>query len=142
MVEDGENTQGFMAKIIWTQHVDATYDSVNFDDPISTLFYFKKIEQSFFGVSDETDYLESMMWFFKMRTEEGSKISAEVQMHQIMRSAAEKIHGAFRKFNRDSSVTSTTAIFVNRVIWEAKISLLHLMKDCIDEDSKHRTLSS
>jgi hypothetical protein len=51
--EDGERVRRYRASIIYIQHIDSTYDSVDFDDPISTLSYFKKIFLSFSKLSDE-----------------------------------------------------------------------------------------
>ena len=52
-IEYGEGKQQIMADMILVQHIDSTYDSVNFDDFISTLSYFIKLEQYYLGISEE-----------------------------------------------------------------------------------------
>lgn len=135
MVEDEENQQDTLARIIYIQHTDiTTYDSVNLDDPISTQSYYKKIYQPFSMISEEESdrKIENLMNYFKMRTEKGSKLCAEVQAQKIMRSAAEKVHDAFRELNRDSF--AKTAILVLNVLSQANIGLAHLEADCINEE--------
>ena len=85
---------------------------------------------------------KKLMGVFEMKTEKGSKISAEFQAQHIMRSAAEKIHGAFRELNRDSY--GTTVLFVMDVMVQATNSLSNLLQDCLDEDytSKHLPVDS
>ena len=86
------------------------YNSVNFDDPMSTLSYFKELCRSFLPRSGEVDEMwDNMTLVFKELTEKGSKTSAEVRAHHILRSAVEKIHGAFRdsESNRDLIELST-----------------------------------
>jgi hypothetical protein len=109
---------------------DISYDSVDFDDPISTLSYFKKLFRSY-AISrfpsllpeEEVEKLfEDIMHIIKTKTEEGSTRPAEVQAHYIMRSAAEKIHGAFREMYQDSDSVATykrTSNFVTLVMIEA-----------------------
>jgi len=134
VIENGEKFQGYMAMIIYIQHTDTSYESVNFDDPISTLSYFKKIYQSYSRDSEEEvdQTFKKLMWAFKLRTENGSRKSGEVQAQHIMRSAAEKIHNAFRELNRDS-FPLTAGVVVN-VIGEAMNSLVLLMGDCLLEE--------
>jgi len=138
LIEGEERVQSFMARIIYIQYMDTTYDSVNFDDPISTQSYYEKLYRAFSpGSKEEIDKeIDIMMGIFKKDTEIGSKISAEVQAHHIMRSAAEKIHGAFRELNRDSP-HATTAIFVMDVIRESETRLFRLVRACIDEYHKY-----
>ena len=96
MIDDGELALGLLASIIYIQQTDITYDSINFDDPIS---YFKKLYQSFSRTSaEEVDQLfKDLTQFLKSNeVEEGSKISAEMEAQRIMKSAADKIHIAFR----------------------------------------------
>ena len=114
---------------IRVQQTDIAYDSVNFDDPISTIPYFTKLCQPFVQYSEEE--LNRLFKGLMMRTKDGSTKSVEVQMQHIMRSAAEKIHGAFREYNRDSIAT---AELVSLVIEEAFKSLLDLMHDCDEAD--------
>ena len=121
-----------------------TYDSVNFDDPISTLSYYKKIFHIIAQLSDEDidDHFELMTYLFKLRTaEKGSKLFAEAQAHQIMRSAAERVHVYFREIVYPSQ--KPYGDLVLGVVFEAHLSLLKLMRDCVIEEYKHlQTLSS
>ena len=135
MIKDGEIYQGFLARIIFVQHTDISYDSVNFDDPISTLSYFKKVYQSFTRDSEE-DVDQMFRRMMQVFTETGSEKSAEVQALHIMRSAAEKIHNAFRELNPNTF--GNTANFVANVIMEATDSLIFLYRDCIGEDYESR----
>ena len=118
-----------MAKLIYLQQTDFTYDSVNFDDPVSTLSYFKKLFQSFSRISDEEveKIFKDMMGFINKRSMEGSIHSSEIQAQHIMKTAAEKIHTAFQELNRDSFVV--TARFVFQVMKEAVDGLVDLIHD-------------
>lgn len=130
MVEDGELALGLLASIIYIQQTDITYDSINFDDPLSTLSYFKKLYQSFSRTSDEeVDQLFKDLT--RLLKTESSK-SAETQAHDIMRSAAEKIHNAFRELNQDSIANTTNFVFL--VLKEAVESLIDLVQDSDDDD--------
>ena len=134
-IETTNEFKKYLATAICIQHTDITYDSVNFDDPISTLSYFKKIYKQFRLESEEEEVdrvFTSMMQLFKMRVEKGSKISAEVQAQHIMRSAAEKIHIAFRGLNQNSIGDAEQTALIATV--EAMQSLLELMDDCHNED--------
>lgn len=127
MVEDGELALGLLASIIYIQQTDITYDSVNFDDPLSTLSYFKKLYQSFSRASEEeVDQL------FKDMTRLIKHEASNSEAHQIMRSAAEKIHNAFRDLNQDS--IANTAHFVFLVLKEAVEGLINLVEDVDDDD--------
>ena len=134
--EDDDKTQSRLLKMIYVQQTDTTYDSVNFDDPISNLSYFKKLVLSFALTisSEEVDqyFNNLMMQIIKTKTMKNSKKSAEVQAQHIMRSAAEKIHDALQELNQDSIVT--TAEFVMLVILEALGSLVDLSYDSDDDD--------
>ena len=121
-----------LTKVIHIHRTDSTYDSVNFDDPISNLAYFKKLCTSFLQASDEEidQFLKSFMRQIKMKTMEDSTESAEAQALHIMRSAAEAIHGAFQEINPDSFIESAT--FVIRVMVDA---LQHILDMTPDRDS-------
>jgi hypothetical protein len=135
VVEDGELALGLLASIIYIQQTDVTYDSVNFDDPISTLSYFKKLYQSFSRASEEeVDQLFKDLT--RLMKYEGSK-SAEAEAQHIMKSAAEKIHIAFRELNQDS--IANTANFVFLVLKEAIGSLIDLVQDSDDDDDDDDT---
>lgn len=60
------------------------------------------------------------------KAKDGSSNSAEVQAQDVMRSAAEKIHGVVREFNRDS--VASTANLVS-LVEEAIESLCYLTRD-------------
>ena len=45
-IEDITRVEVIMSRLIQIQHVDTTYDTYNFDDPLSILSYFKKLYQS------------------------------------------------------------------------------------------------
>ena len=131
VVEDGELSLGLLASLIYIQQTDITYDSVDFDDPISTLSYFKKLYQSFSRVSEEeVDQLfKDLTRLLKIDTSQ----SAEAEAQHIMRSAAEKIHVAFRELNQDS--IANTANYVFFVLKEALESLINLVQDTDDDDN-------
>ena len=142
-IEKEEIYQRYWTAIINIQHADISYDSVNFDDPISTISYFKKIYRPYSHVPDET----VDQWFNIMAdtfTKGGPKKSAEVQAQNIMRRAAKKVHNAFREL--ESKSCADTADLVFDVMLEADIRLLSLMRECLfgDEDptSKHRPVDS
>ena len=118
--------------------MDFTYDSVNFDDPVSNLSYFKKLYRCFFvRASDEMvdNLFRDLMEIYRTTTKDGGGgggggsttitattiTTAEAEALRIMRSTAEKIHGALRDLNQDSFK------FVLLVMTEAMQSLLDLM---------------
>lgn len=118
------------AKMIYIQQMDITYDSVNFDDPLSTLSYFAKLCQPFTPHSEEEfnqQFKILMMQIIKMGAKDDSIISAEFQALHIMRSTAEKIHSVFRELNRDAD--ASTAELVTLVVTEALASLIYLARD-------------
>ena len=117
-----------MTRLIFIQRTDSTYDSVNFDDPISNLAYFKKLYQSYSWTSDQEidEMFTNAMETFKMKTKEGSTVSAEAQALHIMRTAAEAIHRVLRKLNGDTFLDSAvTALIFMR---QAMDNLLDLME--------------
>jgi hypothetical protein len=130
-IKDEEQSFRILVKMIYAQQTDIAYDSVDFDDPASTLSYFTKLYLSFTDNTKEVEehFKETMMWIIKKKTKEGSN---EVRAQHIMRLAAEKIHGAFRELKRDKVVT--TSEFVIQVILEAMSSLIDLMDDDDDDD--------
>jgi hypothetical protein len=146
-IEKGEKPH-FLAKIAYIQHTDiTTYDSVDFDDPIFTLTYFKKLYIIISSTSEKE--VEKMftrfMLAFKETTEKGSKISAEVQAQHIMRSAAEKVHGALRDLKPNPDSLGTSVSDLTDVILDAMLDLLHLWADCIQkriDDSKDLPVDS
>ena len=126
VIDEGELALGLLGAIIYIQQVDITYDSVNFDDPISTLSYFKKLYQSFLRCSDEeVDIIFNELT--QLLKTGGNSESAEIEAQRIMRSAAEKIHGALQELNQGS--ISKTAAFVYAVFKEAVKALIDLVPD-------------
>ena len=114
--------------MIYVQQTDTTYDSVDFDDLIATLSYFKKLYLSF-ALSSKPEDAEHffdglMLQINNKRTKKDSKVSAEIRAHQIMRLAAEKIHDALRELNHDS--IPTTGQLVMDVMIEALNKLVDL----------------
>ena len=130
MVEDGELALSLLASIIYIQRTDITYDSVDFEDPQSTLSYFKKLYQSFSRTSEEeVDQLFKDLT--RLMKTDGST-SAEAEAQRIMKTAAEKIHVAFRELTQDS--IANTANFVIIVLKEAVEGLIDLVQDSDDDD--------
>ena len=118
--------QHLLERAFSIQQIDSTYDSVNFDDPISTLSYFKKIQEGYTRISGEK--IDRMIRHFKKN---GSKISAEVQAHHIMRSAAEKIHVALREpKGEDLRALYIAENILLDVLIEAWNKLQRLLRDC------------
>ena len=136
---EGEKTQGLLVKMVYVRQVDITYDSVNFDDPISTISYFTRLYLSFALSTEEAEKAIKDLLMRIKESKEGSKESVEVQMQRIMRLAAEKIHGAFRELKQDSVVN--TAEFVMLVMNEALKSLIDLMYDGDDDYEDDTPLS-
>jgi viroplasmin and RNaseH domain-containing protein len=127
--EDRQETLTNYMGTIYIQQMDISYDSVDFDDPISTLSYFKKLYRSCTFLSEEEveRRWKSIMLFIKMKTEEGSTKSAEVQLHHIMRSAAEKIHGALNQDSDSVATPKQTSEFVTLVMTEAIHNIIGLL---------------
>ncbi|KAF8971930.1 hypothetical protein BDZ97DRAFT_1153950 [Flammula alnicola] len=131
LVEDSEIALGLLASIIYIQQADMQYDKIDFDDPIATLAYFKKLYQSFSRIpADEVDELfKDLTRLMKL----GGENNPELQGHRIMRTAAEQIHVAFQELNQDS--ISNTANFVLLVMRDALEGLIELVQDTEDDDS-------
>jgi hypothetical protein len=137
--KEGEYTQNILAKMIYIQYVaTTTYDTVDFDDPISTMFYFKKLFKPLTGItkSEEPQIDEmftQMMWVWKGRVEKGSKKPIKIKGVHIMKSAAEKIHCAFRDIKPGSSTIQID--FALEVIIEAMNDLSRLLDESVIEDN-------
>ena len=121
--------QDHLETMICIRKVDfAYYDSVNFDDPISTILYFKKFYTSIRRTRSTEENGKGfdlfMMRLIRKKTREGLEKSAKVEIHEIMRSAAKKVHDAFQELNQDS--TAKTATIVVNAITEAGKSLREL----------------
>ena len=88
---------------------------------------------SYHRLSDEEveEWFEELIHFLTLKTETAPKIPAEVQAHQIMRSAAEKIHVAFRGLNQDLHVRVKTITLLKEAILEAIISLFRMTRVCV-----------
>jgi hypothetical protein len=115
-----------LASIVYVQRVDTTYDSVDFDDPISTLSYFREIFRICHGRDEDNDRMITDLMLILKRS---SDQSAEVQAQHIMRSAAEKIHGVIRELKQDSIVIASE--FVAYTMQEA----FHNLNDLLYEAS-------
>ena len=119
-----------LEKMIVIRQTDITYDSINFEDPLSTISYFERICQPFtpHSVEEFNQLFEIlMMQIINMGTKDDSTISAEFQAQHIIRSTAEKIHGVLRELNRDADVS--TAKLVAPIVAEALESLGRLARD-------------
>jgi len=112
--------------MIYVQQTDTTYDSVDFDDYKSTISYFKKLFLSFTPNPEDAEKIfdHIMTQILNNRTKKDSKTFADIRIHQIMKSAAERIHNALRELDHDS--IPTTAQLVMDVMNEALISLMDL----------------
>jgi len=144
VVDSHEKTQHLLATIIYLQHTDNSYDSVNFDDPVSTLSYFTKLYYSLFSKSSEEDVdrmYNSLMGIFEINTKKGSTKSGGVQAQHIMRKAAEKIHGALQESNLDSLLIGDTIILAYDTFRDAICSLAELVVDYHGDDGDANYLS-
>ena len=133
MIKDEELAADILSRIIYLQRTDFTYDSVNFDDPASTLSYFKTLYQCFSqSPEEEVDRIfNELMEIYEMKTKAGFTNSSEVKAQHIMRSAAEKIHRTFRDLDLDS-------FDVFQVMERAVANLVDLIRDRDgDDSSKH-----
>ena len=129
-IAEVNETENILVKMMLVQQTDiAYYDSVDFDDPKATLSYFKKLYLSFtWDVESAKQLFDAMMTVVNNRKIEGlSKMDAEAQVHQIMRSAAEKIHGAIRDLGDDSESIVEAAKVVSLVKDVALNSIVDLM---------------
>jgi hypothetical protein len=127
--DEGETKQNNMVKIIYIQYVVyTTYDSVDFDDPISTTSYFKKLYLLLLGAPELEEQIdeifEQLTQFFKGKIEKGSKKPIDVEGQHIMKSAAEKIHGNFRDIKPGSFTVGVN--FARNVMNEAMVDLMGL----------------
>jgi hypothetical protein len=129
-IKADENIQIVLVKMIFVQQVDFAYDSVNFDDPISTQSYFKMLYISFTGNPEEVinNLMTEMM---KKKNKDGSR-KHEVEAQHIMRSAAEKIHGVIRELKQDTTVIASE--FVALVMRQAVHRLVDLVYDSVASD--------
>ena len=130
-IEYGEGKQQIMADMILVQHIDSTYDSVNFDDFISTLSYFIKLEQYYLGISEEQADIR-MENLNRKYFIEGA--ATRERAHQVMRSAAEKIHVAFRELDRDSHLKTCQKLTL-AMTW-AMLDITILVTEILEEDIK------
>jgi hypothetical protein len=126
--EDDENIQQAMVKMIYVQQADIAYDSVNFDDPKSTLSYFIKLCLSISSSSEE----KTGRLFYDLMTRIYKTKNKEIEAQYIMRRAAERIHGAIQELKRDSIVT--TSKFVLNVMQDAMKFLEVLSYAVVDDD--------
>ena len=61
--EDTKNTRLHLERMFYIQQTDFTYNSVNFDDPISNLSYFEKLYRTFSHSSEKgiDEYFKYLM---------------------------------------------------------------------------------
>lgn len=129
--------------IINIQQTDLAYDSVNFDDPISTASYFTKLsscltdpEGKGHGLPEEEfdQWLRTLMkQNIKFTNKDGSTQSVEVRIHNVLRTAAEKVHDALRQYNRDSNRANVAESVVS-AMGEALETILDVIKVCSHRD--------
>ena len=130
--------------MISVQKADSDYDSVDFEDFTSTLSHFKKLSRPSTTMSEEeidNHYNEFMAKTIMKQTKKDPEKSAaevELEVQDIFRLAAEKIHGAFRELQPDS--IETTAEFLQLVVQEAWMKLFELLSDDDDNSSPKRAL--
>ena len=121
--------------MVYVQQTNIAYDSVNFDDPISTLSYFKKLYLSFaLSMSSEEagrHFDDLMSRIINTKTKKDSNESLEAKAQRIMRLAAEKMHAAFRELNQDS--IADTAEVLMLVMLDALKSLTDLAYESVDD---------
>ncbi|KDR85995.1 hypothetical protein GALMADRAFT_219046 [Galerina marginata CBS 339.88] len=130
IVEDSEVALGLLASMIYIQQADMEYNTVNLDDSLATLSYFKKLYQSFSRIpADEVDDLfKDLTRLMKL----GGEKNPEAEAHRIMRTASEQIHNAFQELNQES--ISSTANFILLVMRDALDGLIDLVQDADDDD--------
>lgn len=131
IVEDSEIALGLLASIIYLQHTDKEYNTVDFEDRVATFTYFKRLYESFSRIpTEEVDELfDGMTRLLKL----GGEGDPEAEAHRIMRNAAEKIHNAFLELDQES--IANTANFVLLVMRDALESLINLVQNVEDDDS-------
>ncbi|KAF8902252.1 hypothetical protein CPB84DRAFT_1729146 [Gymnopilus junonius] len=130
IVEDSEIALGLLASIIYLQHLDKEYQTVDFEDLGATYAYFKKLYQSFSRIPMEQvdELFDGMTRLLKL----GGEGEPQVEAHRIMRHAAEQIHNAFVELDQDS--IANTANFMLLVMQDALDGLIDLVQN-VDDDS-------
>jgi len=141
--EDDDDKIFGLLRTIFVQQVDiAYYDSVNFDDPKSTQSYFIKLCLSIISkqVQEEAEQrLNDLMTRIAVANKTKKNSGIETEAQNIIRRAAETIHGAFQELKRDSIVT--TSEFVLDVLLVALKDLTILSFDVDVDDSPDFTSS-
>jgi hypothetical protein len=134
MIDGAEEIKKHLAKIIYVQRTDTTYDSVDFDDPMSVIEYFAKLYHPLYLQDSEEEINQIiaglMLQIFRKDTKDGSKKSG-IQALLIMRSAAMKVHNAFQEL--DSNQVKDIADLVMLAMVEALESIKNLAND--DDES-------
>ena len=119
---------------------DLTYDSVDFDDPISTISYFTKLCLWFPAQNQEASIQvreEEVNKSFRyamtriIKTKDGSIQTTEAQVHHILRSAAEKIHFILREYNQ----SLIAAELCERELSDTMLEALKSISDVLDNSS-------
>ena len=118
--------------IIRIQRTDTTYDSVDFDDPMSIISYFKKLCQvTLWKSEEEADFLvDSMMTQIMDKETRDDSLEYAAKAISVMILTAKEIHGALQELGRDDdySTAKTRKIgqFISRVMEGALERLLEL----------------
>lgn len=122
-IEKGEPVREMMAaftSLFWLQRTNSTYDSVDFGDPMSIVVYFKKICQAASGQSEEVvdDAITHLLGRIIDKESKDSSIKFPgVKALSIMKSTAEKIHGAFQELDRGEDSTAKTKLATITKTW-------------------------
>ena len=140
-----------LSKTIRIQRTDTTYDSVDFGDPMSNVSYFKKLLEAKGMRQKDVDLIVNkiMARIIDKETKDGMKALS------IMKSTADKIHGAFQKLSWDgdhstanateskNTTTGRISRFVSNAIKEAVEGLESLTMDLTSEsDPNFKKISS
>jgi len=122
-IKQGEQVRKMMTRMILVQQTDATYDSVDFGDPMSIMTYFEKILQVTTGLSEEKvhSYILVVRAIY-METKDDSMRIPGLKALSIMKSTADKIHGALQGLGPDED-PSAVMFFVQLTVNEAVRSL-------------------
>ena len=138
-------------KTIKIQRTNTTYDSVDFGDPMSIVSYFKKLLEAKWMRQKDVNLIVNkiMARIIDKETKDGMKALS------IMKSTADKIHGAFQELSWDGDHTTAKATeskntttgriskFVSNAIKEAVEGLESLTMDLNSEsDPNFKKISS
>jgi hypothetical protein len=126
-LKDFKKTRFAVAKIIFIQRIDTTYDSVDFGDPMSIITYFKQLcKYTLADSQEEVDRVIDgvVLRIYNKEAKDDSIKFPGVKTLAIMRSTAKKIHDAFQELGRDEDhSTVKTAMSVLGALDEGLESL-------------------